>query len=51
MALESNIQFPEAKVAALFDQIDRASRELGKGIMDSLKWGGVARLALEAEFK
>ena len=40
MALESNIQFPEAKVAALFDQIDRASRELGKGIMDSLKWGG-----------
>ena len=42
MALESNIQVPEAKVAALFDQIRVGAKQTT---------GGVARLALEAEFK
>ena len=40
MQLAGSIEFPQEKAKALFAAIERAHRELGKSLIDSLKWAG-----------
>jgi hypothetical protein len=40
MPIDTQIEFPQADVDAMFAQMERARKELGKSFKDSLQWGG-----------
>ena len=40
MPINADIQFPQADVDAMFEQMRRAQKELGKSSKESLKWAG-----------
>ena len=40
MPITADIQFPQADVSAMFAQMRRAQKELGKSSKESLKWAG-----------